>query len=76
MKVKLSPKQATQSKMDLFFRLIAEMEQQIVEVQREYDESKEECLGHQKVIQDLKASLEQVRPAQRIDKNPSVDYNF
>ena len=54
-------------KIDLFFRLIAEMEQQIVEVQREYDESKEECLGHQKVIQDLKASLEQVRTVQRRD---------
>jgi hypothetical protein len=36
------------------------MEQQIVELQREYDESKEECLGHQKVIQQLKGSLEQV----------------
>ena len=36
------------------------MEQQIVELQREYDESKEECLGHQKVIQELKGSLEQV----------------
>ena len=32
----------------------------MVELQREYDESKEECLGHQKVIQELKTSLEQV----------------
>ena len=37
------------------------MEQQFVELQREYDESKEECLGHQKVIQELKGSLDQVR---------------
>jgi hypothetical protein len=37
------------------------MEQQIVELQREYDESKEECLGHQKVIQELKGSLDQVK---------------
>jgi hypothetical protein len=44
----------------LLSRLLAEMEQQIVELQREYDESKEECLGHQKVIQQLKGSLEQV----------------
>ncbi len=42
-------------------RLLAEMEQQIVELQREYDESKEECLGHQKVIQELKGSLDQVK---------------
>jgi len=36
------------------------MEHQLVDLQKEYDESKEECLGHQKVIQDLKSSLEQV----------------
>lgn len=35
------------------------MEQQLVDLQKEYDESKEECLGHQKVIQELKSSLEQ-----------------
>ena len=42
------------------FRRIADVQEQLTDLQQEFDVSKEECLGHQKVIQELKLNLEEV----------------
>ena len=42
------------------FRLIVDLETQLTDLQGEFDASKEECVAHQKVIMDLKLSLESV----------------
>ena len=42
------------------FRRLADLQEQLTDLQQEFDVSKEECLGHQKVIQELKLKLEEV----------------
>ena len=42
------------------FRRLTDLQEQLTELQQEFDVSKEECLGHQKVIQELKLNLEEV----------------
>ena len=44
----------------ILFRRLTDLQEQLTELQQEFDVSKEECLGHQKVIQELKLNLEEV----------------
>ena len=45
----------------LISRRLTDLQEQLTDLQQEFDVSKEECLGHQKVIQELKLNLEEVR---------------
>ena len=44
----------------ILLRRLTDIQEQLTELQQEFDVSKEECLGHQKVIQELKLNLEEV----------------
>ena len=41
-------------------RALAELEHELVKQQSEFDANNEECMGHQRVIQELKSQLDQV----------------
>ena len=41
-------------------RALAELEQELINQQKAFDSSTEECMGHQMVIQELKTALDQV----------------
>ena len=43
------------------FRRLTDLQEQLTELQQEFDVSKEECSGHHKVIQELKLNLEEVK---------------
>ena len=43
------------------FRRLADLQAQLTDLQQEFDVSKEECLAHQTVIQELKHNLEEVQ---------------
>ena len=43
------------------FRRLADLQEQLTDLQQEFDVSKEECLAHQTVIQELKHNLEEVQ---------------
>ena len=40
---------------------LADLQEQLTDLQQEFDVSKEECLAHQTVIQELKHNLEEVQ---------------
>ena len=42
------------------YRALANLQEQLTDLQQEFDISKEECLGHQNIIQELKLQLEEV----------------
>ena len=46
--------------MSIYYRMLADLQGQLTELNHEFDVSKEECLGHQKVIQELKLKVEEV----------------
>ena len=41
-------------------RALADLENELIKQQSEFDVSNEECVGHQKTIQELKSALDQV----------------
>ena len=41
-------------------RALADLENELIKQQSEFDVSNEECMGHQKTIQELKSALDQV----------------
>ena len=41
-------------------RALADLENELIKQQSEFDISNEECVGHQKTIQELKSALDQV----------------
>ena len=49
------------SQNSFIFRRLTDLQEQLTELQQEFDVSKEECSGHHKVIQELKLNLEEVK---------------
>ena len=44
----------------VFYFALADLENELIKQQSEFDVSNEECVGHQKTIQELKSALDQV----------------
>ena len=42
-------------------RALADLENELVKQQRDFDTNSQECMGHQRVIQELKSQIDQVR---------------